>query len=142
MSHFDYRLIMRLEYLFAALALAWAFWRGDRSARLVAAIYAGAILAAAPEHLHLAGKWIYRLIDPAVFAATLAVTLRRPRPWLIWSCAFHLATVVAHVARALDPRIGTLAFVTAVNSWWLLALACLCWGTVEAERARRRAQAA
>jgi hypothetical protein len=46
--------------------------------------------------------------------------------------------VASYAARALDPQIGRLAFLTAANTWSTLAQAAVLWGAWEASRRVRR----
>jgi hypothetical protein len=139
MTQSAYDLLYFLEESFWVCTLAFALWRGDATVRQAA-------LAVLVPGLPTWAAWVnpaWRVAVPWLEALCLlwlaAVAVRRPRGWLLWTCAFQLAGVAGHLAHALDPRIGTLAFQTANNTWWMLGTATLLWGAVEADARRRRA---
>lgn len=139
MTRLDYELIEIAEDGFLAAVVLFGLWRGDRLVRAAAltlgAAGAGVVVAwyAGPP----SRAWIPGL-EAALLAglATLAVR-RRPPPWLVLAGAAQLAVVASYAARALDPHIGRLAFLTAANTWSTLAQAAVLWGAWEAHRARR-----
>ncbi|MBC6980165.1 hypothetical protein [Caulobacter sp. 17J80-11] len=135
MTRLHYALIAGAEWSLWAVVLAFAFWRGDRLTRRFAAImFLGQLAATLPFRLFDLPRWWYGLVDAACLALMIAATVREPRPWAVWACGFQLAAVATAGAYALDRDIGPLALATAVNMWWLLTIAALAWGTVEAVR--------
>ncbi|MBC6980167.1 hypothetical protein [Caulobacter sp. 17J80-11] len=136
MTHAQYQILFAVEWIVWAGAVGFALWRGDIIVRL-----AGLLQFAATGGMAIAFKLgaptaLWAWVDAIGFVPLLLLALRRPRPWLIGSAAFQLTTVATHVARTLDERIETTAYVTALNTWWMLQLAALVWGTVEAMRRR------
>ncbi|NEX93618.1 hypothetical protein [Caulobacter sp. 17J65-9] len=155
MTQFQYDLVQGLETAAFLLAVSYALWRGDRSARGISLVYIGGYLAMWAAFF--GGKFIASLsatpvryasrfpelaVDVAALALITVLALRNPRPWLLWSAAFQLVSTATRTAGVLDRSIDRLAVVTAVNTWWVLQLAVLAWGTVEASRARRTGEAA
>lgn len=141
MSDLHYDIIWMAEYAAWILAVGFALWRGDRSARLMAVIYLagfGAMMALFPNRpAELA-------VDVVGLLAMCAVALaaRTPRPWLLWACIFQLISAATRTAAMLDDTIGKLAYATALNTWWMLQVAALFWGVVEVEKRRRAERAA
>jgi hypothetical protein len=131
-----YHLIYAAELGFYGATTAFALWRGDGAARWAAAILAVFGVPAAWATASVPALQAAPALDLACLVALAGLALRRPRPWLTWVCAFQLAALATHAARALDPHIGTLAFQTAFNSWWMLQTAALLRGAWEAHRAR------
>ncbi|NEX93619.1 hypothetical protein [Caulobacter sp. 17J65-9] len=139
MTQVHYDLILAAEKTAWLLAVAFALWRGDGPARWIAAIY---LLGNAAM---LGVMWVRPAeitVDIAGLVAMGAVAVRAPRPWVLWGTAFQLLSAATRVAAALDDRIQPLAYSTALNTWWMLQLAMLVWGTVETSRARPASEAA
>ncbi|MBC6980164.1 hypothetical protein [Caulobacter sp. 17J80-11] len=135
-----------LQFQILAVAV-WGFWagclglalrRGDRPVRLFAATALTFFLLARIARWLWHGPAVWSTwADAAILVPMLAIALRWPRRWLVWACAFQLATVATYVAHALDRSIGALAYATAVNLWGVLGQCALLYGTFEADRWRR-----
>ncbi|NEX93622.1 hypothetical protein [Caulobacter sp. 17J65-9] len=143
MSRLHYALVALAEWGVWAAVLAFALWRGDRLARRFAVImFLGQLAATLPFRLFDLPRWWFGLVDAACLASMIAIALREPRRWALWACGFQLAAVATAAVYAFDHDIAALALATAVNMWWLLTIAALAWGTVEAAARRKAATSA
>jgi len=77
-------------------------------------------------------------IDLLVLAVLIAVALRSDRTWALFAAAFHLLTVLTHVATGLDTQVHALAYAVVLNLLGYLVYLALALGTAEALWRRRR----
>ncbi|NEX93620.1 hypothetical protein [Caulobacter sp. 17J65-9] len=131
-----YQILFAAEWIVWAGAVGFALWRGDTIVRLVALLQLAATGGLAIAFKLGAPMALWAWVDAIGFLPLLLLALRQPRRWLVGAAAFQLATVATHVARTLDGRIESTAYATALNTWWMLELAALVWGTGEVVRRR------
>lgn len=137
----QYDAMVAAERIFEFAVIAFALWRGDRTVRAMGAVFlfsaVGAIVAELAS-TQASPTVYYLLVDGLALLAILAVAARDRRPWALWVTAFKLMVVATHTMYLVDQRIGPLAYVTAANTWLLLADGALLRGALEAARARSR----
>ena len=130
--------VLAAEWAFVVLTLAYALWRGDGAVRAAALIFALTELGVvALESFTAAGKPAYLYVDLPGLALLVALTLRAPRPWLVWACAFRFVIIGTHVGFGIDSRIEDAVYLHALNTWLMLAYGTLLWGATQANRRRR-----
>ena len=105
-----------------ALVAAYAFWRGGRDERLVAALcVVGALattLALAPLPERYVGVEASILaIDLAMLAAFVAIALRSTRFWPLWIAGLQLTTIFGHLLKALGGDLVPKAYGVALGFW-------------------------
>ncbi|TCM26162.1 MULTISPECIES: hypothetical protein [unclassified Novosphingobium] len=105
---------------------AFAFWKGDQSLRLVAAIVlVGSILSAlaqtrAPDPWHY-GEIGTLLVDFSMLGAFGAIMFSSNRFWPIWMTAAQLLTVVAHFGPVLRHSHIAIPFAISEQIWsWFI----------------------
>lgn len=112
---------------FMAAACGYAFARGERSAKIVAAVVvAGSILtifaAAVAEEIWQDSEPGIFMVDIAMLVIFAAIMLKSDRFWPIWTTAAQLLTVLAHFGPFL--RRTDIAFPYAVSeqlwAWFIL----------------------
>ena len=132
-------------FLLALILVAgFAFWRGSRDERLVAAV---CVIGAAASFLlirPLATRFQsvetgIMLVDFAVFAGFLFVALRSPRFWPLWVAGLQLTTTLGHVLKGLSPDLLPQAYGAALQFWSYPILLILAVGTWRSY-ARRQSQ--
>lgn len=111
---------------------SFAFWRGGRPERAVAAAVIVAWLGSAVlenQRDWISPQWGDLLVNGAFLALLIGLALRTDRRWTLWAAAFQLLGVVTYVARMADPRVGALAPYQAVVIWSYLVMIALAVGT-------------
>ena len=115
-----------------AAVSGFAFWRGGRPERLVAAVNIAAWLASPLVEDHrnwLDPQWGILGVDILFLAVLLWLALRTDRRWLLFAAAFQLLGVVTHGAMMADRTVGGWAYITAGVIWSYLVLTSLAVGT-------------
>lgn len=116
-----------------SLICGGALWKGGPSEKLGAAIMYGAWLATffarndGDRHSLQYGAF---LIDAVMFAALVILALRSDRFWPMFAAGFELLSVVTHVTRLADAKIGPWVYFTATHLWGYLTIGALGLGTV------------
>ncbi len=136
------------QYFFRALLLiscGYALWRGRSDERIVALVCLGAVLASrfafSPiSILYTRVEIGLLLIDLAVLASFVAVALRSDRFWPLWVAGLQLTTSMAHVMKAIDPRLLPIAYGAAIALWSYPILIILAIGTWRGYRRRKRVE--
>jgi hypothetical protein len=124
--------------LFVAGCL-YALWRGGAPERLSGAVFLVAwgvsfvVENRAAEAVRQPGVLA---VDAALLVFLCVLALRTRRPWAVWASVFQLLEVTSHVAVALDARVRTTAFLSALVMWSFLVLGALVRGTFAADRRR------
>lgn len=128
---------MHPRYIYWTVLLVicgYAFWRGHRDERVVAAVCLGASVLSL---LSLA-QWQYRysgvefgllLVDAATLALFVAVALRSRRFWPLWVAGLQLTTSMGHLLKAIDISLLPLAYGAALRLWSYPILIILAVGT-------------
>ncbi len=122
---------------------AFAFWKGDRSLRIVAAIVVvGSILSAIAQR-HNPVPWQYGemgtlLVDFTMLGAFGAIMFSSNRFWPIWMTAAQLLTVIAHFGPVLRHSHIAIPFAISEQIWSWLILAQLIAATALHRRALKR----
>lgn len=132
---------MNIYLYFALLALVsgYAFLRGGREERIVAAVCVSASLASLavfrPADVSYSDfQPRIAIIDFAVLAAFVGVALRTKRFWPLWVAGTQLTTTVGHVLKLLDPQLLPVVYGAALASWSYLHLFILATGTWRSRR--------
>ncbi|WP_037552401.1 hypothetical protein [Sphingomonas sp. URHD0057] len=133
-----------------ALSCGYAFYRGGRYERLVAAVCLLGTLATVVVnspvnrmYVHVEGGAL--VVDLAVLAAFIAVALHSDRFWPLWVAGLQLTTSIAHFLKAIDPHLIPYAYGLAVRFWSypiLIILAVGSWRAHRRVKSQRRATAA
>lgn len=134
---------MNIYLFFALLALVsgYAFLRGGREERFVAAVCIVASLASLavfrPSHVsYLDFQPRIALIDLAALAAFVAIALQTRRFWPLWVSGLQLTTTIGHLLKLLDPHLLPVVYGAALASWSYVILLILAVGTWRANRHR------
>lgn len=119
----------------------FAFWKGGAPERLVAGSFLIAWIlsvAVSPakgvrfEEIEVG----ILLVDLLLLGFLLAIALRANRRWPIVTASLQIVIVLAHAAKALDPRLIQAAYAYITESWPILQITVLAIGT-ELHRRRR-----
>jgi hypothetical protein len=128
-----------------ALTCGYAFYRGGRYERFVAAVcLLGTIATVAVNsplnRLYVEVEGGALLVDVAVLAAFVAVALQSDRFWPLWVAGLQLTTSVAHFLKALDPHLVPMAYGAAVRFWSYPILLILFVGAWRSHQRRTRSE--
>jgi hypothetical protein len=132
-----------LFWTLLALTCGYAFYRGGRYERIVAAVCIVGAFATVAVNSPLNRMYAHvesgaLLVDLAVLSAFIAVALQSDRFWPLWVAGLQLTTSVAHFLKALDPHLIPQAYGLAVRFWGypiLIILAVGAWRNHERRRA-------
>ena len=135
----------KLFLLVLILVAGFAFWRGSRDERFVAAV---CVLGAAASFLLLrplstrfqSVETGIMLVDLLVFVGFLFVALRSPRFWPLWVAGLQLTTTLGHILKGISPDLLPQAYGAALQFWSypiLLILAVGTWRSYERRRSER-----
>lgn len=124
-------------FIFGPLLLAvcaYAWWRGGRDERIVAATcLAGTVatmLAISPlRHRYSGVEEGLLLVDLGVLAGFVMVALRSKRFWPLWVAGLQLTTSVGHVLKGIDQDLLPRAYGAALQFWSYPILIILAAGT-------------
>lgn len=110
--------------LFGGACEAWA--AGLQLAAFAAgwAIKAGLSLALPSSHHVATGLFA---IDLVLLSALVLLAIRATRFWPLWIAGFHCASVVAHVAKLLNP--GMVGYAVQIQLWGYPMLLVMAFGT-------------
>ena len=132
---------MNIYLYFALLALVsgYAFLRGGREERFVAAVCVVASLASLavfrPADVSYSDfQPRIAFIDLAALSGFVAIALRTRRFWPLWVSGLQLTTTIGHVLKLLDPDLVPVVYGAALASWSYLILIILAVGTWRARR--------
>lgn len=133
-------------FIFIPLLVAvilYAFWRGGRDERIVAAICLGGtaatLLSLSPLSMRYEGvEQGMALVDVAVLAGFVMVALRSQRFWPLWVAGLQLTTAFGHGLKMIDSDLLPQAYGAALQFWAYPILLILAAGTYRAHR--RKAQ--
>ncbi|MCP3730360.1 hypothetical protein M9978_07950 [Sphingomonas sp. MG17] len=126
------------------LVSGFAFWKGGAPERFVA----GSFLTAWVLSIALSPAKDVRFqtvevgilaIDLTLLVVLTGVALRANRRWTIVTAGLQLVIVMAHLAKAADPRLIQAAYAYITESWPILQITVLAVGT-ELYRCRRRCE--
>lgn len=138
---------MHIIFYFILLVLVsgYALARGGREERFVAAV--GVVASLASLAVFLPADVNYRdlqprvaLIDLAVLAAFVAISLRTSRFWPLWVAGLQLTTATGHMLKLIDPSLVPIAYGASLASWSYPILLILAVGTWRGSRGRMRYQ--
>ena len=105
-------------YLLVLAGVGAAFRFGDRETRWGACVCLGASLVSSAL---LTFKSLVApdvaLVDLAVLAFFVALSLRTERFWPLWVAGLQLTTVLGHVLRLLQPNLVDIAYAAAMRFW-------------------------
>ncbi|WP_118856180.1 hypothetical protein [Sphingomonas mesophila] len=135
----------KLFFLLLILVAAYAFWRGSRDERIVAAVCVGGAAASLMVLSPLAIRWQSLelgtlLVDLAVLAGFVTVAMRSQRFWPLWVAGLQLTTTIGHVLKGVDPNLLPQAYGAALQFWSypiLLILAVGTWRSYGRRKAER-----
>lgn len=131
-----------LYWSLLALTCGYAFYRGGRYERIVAAVCIIASFATIAVNSPFNRMYMHvesgaLLVDLAVLAAFVAVALQSDRFWPLWVAGLQLTTSVAHFLKAIDPHLIPQAYGLAVRFWGYPILIILAIGAWRNDRRRR-----
>lgn len=114
-------LVILFRLLLPLVAL-YAFWRGSRDERLVAAIcVVGAIvskLVVTPlEQRYMAVEPAIMAVDMVMLAAFVYIALNSKRFWPLWIAGLQLTTIFGHVLMAMSSDLVPKAYGMALGFW-------------------------
>jgi hypothetical protein len=126
----------------AALAVTFAFWKGDEPERMAAGAYAlvfiGALMTPDSGDLSVPQRSLMAM-DSVLLAAFVGLALHSRRTWLVWASAFQALIVTGHVLVAAHLRPPSDAFAAVINMSNYALLVALAVGTFWAWQERRAA---
>jgi hypothetical protein len=133
-------------YFFGTLLLlscGYAFYRGRKYERLVAAIcliatFSSVALHAPPNQRYVGIEHGDLLVDSLVLIAFVVIALRSDRFWPLWVAGLQLTMNVAHLLKAIDPSLMPAAYEAAERFWSYPILVILAVGTLRAHRRATR----
>ena len=120
--------------LMVAMACAYALIRGGPPERVAALITLAGVAAAIGSSIagfHHYGGVEFDLLwqDIAVLIAFQVLALFADRFWTLWIAGLQLATVGAHITKAIAPDILPLGYAVGIKSWAYLIVILLAVGT-------------
>lgn len=95
------------------------------------------LIALDPSTRWMHGMGAMWLIDLSVCATFLMVAANSDRFWPIWNFGFSIASLMAHLAHALQPELPFMAYFRSEAVWVYPALATMVLGTWQHQRDRR-----
>lgn len=114
---------------------ALALWRGGRYERLAA----GVMLAAWAFSMLLdrtgfkEPEWGIMMVDLAALGVFVWIALKSDRFWPIFAAAFHLLSIVTHLARTVDPTVLRYAYISAEILWGYFLAAAIGYGALTSD---------
>ncbi len=133
-------------FVFLPILLAtilYAFWRGGRDERVVAAICLVGTVASLASMSPLITRYDdmdtgLALVDLAVLAGFIVVALQSNRFWPLWIAGFQLTTIFGHGLKLLDGNLLPRAYGASLQFWVYPILLVLVVGTWRAHRRSRQ----
>lgn len=109
---------------------ALAFLRGRDEERLAAVGYLAnwALTLVVFKARSVETQWAVLILDFALLALYLHLSMRTPRYWPLFATGFQLLAVVTHIARALDTAVSGWAYLTAGLVWSYLVIFTIGYG--------------
>lgn len=128
-----------LYWLILFAICGYAFWRGRREERMIAAACLAASIATvvvvAPTRGRFSGvEYGVLAVDLATLALFTAVALKSTRFWPLWVAALQLTTSMAHLLKAAELDLMPTAYSAAARFWVYPILLILAAGTWRADR--------
>ena len=129
--------VMHPRYIYWAilfLVCGYAFWRGSRDERIVAAV---CLIASIISLLSLT-RWHGRYsdveigllaVDMATLTMFVAVALHSDRFWPLWVAGLQLTTSMGHLLKAMESDLLPVAYGAALRMWSYPILLILLIGT-------------
>lgn len=116
------------------LVSGFAFWKGGAPERSVAACFVMAwvlsiVLSPAKDLRFQAVELGILAVDTLLLAVLVGIALRANRRWTIATAGLQLVIVLAHLAKAVDPKLIQAAYAYVTESWPILQLTILAVGT-------------
>lgn len=138
---------MHPRYIYWAvliLVCGYAFWRGHKDERAVAAVCLMAsivsLLSLPAQQLRYSGvEHGLLLVDGAALVAFVAVALKSSRFWPLWVAGLQLTTSMAHLLKAIELDLMPYAYGAAARFWSYPILLALAVGTWRAHQRRKGA---
>lgn len=120
-----------ISLILALLVCGLAMWRGDRSARWIAAAFLANWVGSLLVHRrHGQGTdFGVLVIDIVTLAVFVWVSMRTRRVWTIIASAFMTIIVASHVAVMIDLRVTINTLKASMAIWSYGVLACIAFGT-------------
>jgi len=123
----------------AVLVCGFALWKGDRWARVAAAVYLAGWIATPFAQIRdpLSPEWGVMIIDAVVMILLVWVSLKARRLWSVFAAACQMMAVASHVVSIIDLRIYIATVVVGLTVLSYGVLVALLVATLSAVRARR-----
>ncbi|WP_294292647.1 hypothetical protein [uncultured Sphingomonas sp.] len=121
----------------------YALIRGGPPERVGAGLLVGAFALGFPVHLALGADGFLTAnvalmaIDVALLAALVVLAHRSTRFWPLWVAGWQLASVIAHVAKVLDPTMHATGYAIQAQIWGYPMVLAIAIGTARHRRRRR-----
>lgn len=132
---------MNVFFYFILLTLisTYALTRGGLEERFVAVVCVVASLVSLAVFLPASVSYSdlqprVALIDLAVLAAFVAISLRTSRFWPLWVAGLQLTTATGHMLKLIDPNLVPIAYGVSLAFWSYPILLILAIGTWRASR--------
>ncbi|MCW3796441.1 hypothetical protein OMW55_01270 [Sphingomonas sp. BN140010] len=107
-----------IYYLLVLTGVAAAFRYGDRETRWGACIcLLASLVSSALLTLKNPVAQDVAVVDVAVLACFVALSLKTERFWPLWVAGLQLTTVLGHVLRLLEPSLMDIAYAAAMRFW-------------------------
>ena len=111
---------------------ALALWRGGRFERLAAGVMlaAWAVSMLVDKTGFDEPEWGVMTVDLAALAVFVWIALKSDRFWPIFAAAFHLLSIVTHLARTVDSTVLRYAYMTAEILWGYFLAFAIAYGAL------------
>lgn len=133
---------MHSRYIYWAVLFVicgYAFWKGRRDERLVAAVClcASVISLLSLTHWHARYSNVETgllIVDMATLGLFVAVALQSSRFWPLWVAGLQMTTATGHLLKAVDADLLPIAYGAALRLWSYPILIILAIGTWRGSR--------
>lgn len=127
---------MHILFYFILLLLvsAYAWARGGREEKLAAIICIAASIASLAVFLPISVSYddfqpAVAIVDLAVLAGFIMISLRTPRFWPLWVAGLQLTSATGHVLKLVEPGLLPVAYGASLAFWSYPILLILALGT-------------
>lgn len=137
------RLIVVAFNLLLLSSCMYAFWRGGAPERLTALAFllaaAGTLLLHLPRTTEFDDLEVgVLLVDAALLAFLVGLSVRANRYWPLWVTAIHISTLAVHLAKALNPALVWPVYATAASVASIPMILILWIGTMRHQQRLKR----